>query len=407
MSTDDLTASLGQDDKPDKRERTRLRAAFAAFPFGAIIAGLLGLCIGVFVVWATVVDDPFGGEPMAAVSADGTRPIPSGPDGAAPAGHAGEATAPEVPQQPAAAAAAGAEANAPSKTVTIIDGTSGKRQEVSIPSAEAPKPEIDQKLLETTRHGLIPRIAADGTSVSAVYARPLSPAAQKSGVAKIALVVGGLGIGTSSTTEALTKLPGVVTLAFAPYGSELEKQVARARSDGHEVLLQIPMEPFDYPDNDPGPQTLLTALAPEQNVDRMHWLMSRFQGYVGLANYMGARFTAAEASFSPVLREAAKRGLIYLDDGSSPRSVAAQIAGANNLPFARGNVVIDQVPTPTEIDRALAKLESIARESGTAVGVASALPVSIDRLTRWMKSAENRGFVLVPITAAAIKAKSS
>ena len=33
--------------------------------------------------------------------------------------------------------------------------------------------------------------------------------------------------------------------------------VARAREAGHEVLLEVPMEPFDYPDNDPGPQTLL------------------------------------------------------------------------------------------------------------------------------------------------------
>ena len=57
--------------------------------------------------------------------------------------------------------------------------------------------------------------------------------------------------------------------------------VARARGEGHEVLLQVPMEPFDYPDNDPGPQTLLTSLDAGQNIDRLHWLMSRFQGYVG------------------------------------------------------------------------------------------------------------------------------
>ena len=98
------------------------------------------------------------------------------------------------------------------------------------------------------------------------------------------------------------------------------------------------MEPFDYPDNDPGPQTLLTSLDAEQNIDRLHWLMSRFQGYVGIANYMGARFTASEQALAPVLRETAKRGLIYFDDGSSPRSLAGQIAGANNLAFAKADV---------------------------------------------------------------------
>ena len=123
------------------------------------------------------------------------------------------------------------------------------------------------------------------------------------------------------------KLPPAVTLAFTPYGSDPGKLAERARAQRHEILLQIPMEPFDYPDNDPGPQTLLTSLAPEQNIDRMHWMMSRFQGYVGVANYMGSRFTASDTAFAPVLREVAQRGLMYLDDGTSPRSLAGQIAG--------------------------------------------------------------------------------
>ena len=181
--------------------------------------------------------------------------------------------------------------------------------------------------------------------------------------------------------------------------------VARARGEGHEVLLQVPMEPFDYPDNDPGPQTLLTSLAPQQNIDRLYWLMSRFQGYVGIINMMGARFTASEQSFAPVLRETAKRGLIFVDDGSNPRSVAGRIAGANNLPFAKADVVLDSVPTPGEIDRALGRLEMAARERSVAVGISSALPVSIAHIAKWAKAAESRGLLLVPITAVALKAK--
>ena len=81
-----------------------------------------------------------------------------------------------------------------------------------------------------------------------------------------------------------------VTFALAPYGADLEKLAERARANGHEVLLQVPMEPFDYPDNDPGPQTLLTSLTAEQNIDRLHWLMSRFQGYVGMIELHGRTF---------------------------------------------------------------------------------------------------------------------
>ena len=103
-----------------------------------------------------------------------------------------------------------------------------------------------------------------------------------------------------------------------------------------------------------------------------------------------------------MLKETAQRGLIYVDDGSSPRSIAGQIAGANNLPFAKAELILDAVPTSAHIDKALAKLEALAREHGSAVGVASALPASIERITQWAKGAEARGIVLVPITAVAI-----
>src|ERR1700712_2441341 len=140
------------------------------------------------------------------------------------------------------------------------------------------------------------------------------------------------------------------------------------------------MEPFDYPDNDPGPQTLLTTLGAEQNLDRLFWHLSRFQGYAGLANFMGARFVVADAAMQPIIREAAKRGLDYLDDGSSPRSVASSQAEGQGMPFAKADASIDVVPTSVEIDKMLAKLEGLAKERGVAIGVASALPVSIERI---------------------------
>jgi polysaccharide deacetylase 2 family uncharacterized protein YibQ len=167
------------------------------------------------------------------------------------------------------------------------------------------------------------------------------------------------------------------------------------------------MEPFDFPDNDPGPHALLTSLSASQNLDRLHWLMSRFQGYVGIVNTMGARFTASEPALAPVLKDIAARGLIYVDNGSSPRSLAGQIAGASSMPFARAEIALDAVPTAAHIDAALARLEAVARERGSAVGIASALPVSIERIAQWAKAAEDRGIVLVPITAVAIKPKSS
>jgi polysaccharide deacetylase 2 family uncharacterized protein YibQ len=167
------------------------------------------------------------------------------------------------------------------------------------------------------------------------------------------------------------------------------------------------MEPYDFPDNDPGPQTLLTSLTTDQNTDRLYWHLSRMQGYAGITNFMGARFVATEPAMQPIIREASKRGLGFFDDGSSPRSIAPQAAGSFAVPFGKGDIALDAVPTPTEIDRALNKLESVARERGVAVGTASALPVSIERVGAWIKTLSDRGILLVPLTTAMLKSKSS
>jgi uncharacterized protein len=384
---DDLSAPLGQ------RKKRRSVKIPAAAP--AVITGVFGFFLAVFVLWAAVVKDPMGGEPATVVALPDMR-TPAKSD-------AGAAKKPDAEvAAPTTAPPTG------TQTVTIIDGSSGKAQEVQVPASEGVRvAAVDSKLLEVSRHGQIPRVGIDGIKAMSVYARPASADPAKANRPRIALVVGGLGISAATTGEAMAKLPGPVTFAFAPYGTDIARLAGRARAEGHELLLQLPMEPFDYPDNDPGPQTLLTGLSPDQNVDRMHWLMSRLQGYVGVANYMGARFTATESSLAPVLRETSKRGLMYVDDGSSPRSLAGQIAGANNLPFAKVDIVLDAVPTPAEIDRALVRLEATARENGAAVGMASALPVSIERLAQWVKTIEQRGVVLVSITAILGKPKSA
>jgi polysaccharide deacetylase 2 family uncharacterized protein YibQ len=403
VASDDLNAPLGQG-------KTKKQSKLPAIG-PQMMAGILGLFGLVVVGWAVFVNDPLGGEPVAVVAAKqpgaGQAAGKEAGDGKQHSRYDGPtATAPD----PAAAAAA---ANVPppgSKTVTIIDGSSGKSQDVVIPgnaTTATPKAPVDQNLLETTRHGAIPQIGADGTRPSAQYARPLQLPPNKKDSPRIAIVIGGLGISASGTADAFGRLPGPVTFAIAPYGVDLDKLAEHARAENHEVLLQVPMEPFEYPDNDPGPQTLLTSLTSDQNIDRLHWLMSRFQGYVGITNYMGARLTASEPALAPVLRETAKRGLIYVDDGSSPRSVAGQIAGSHNLPFAKTDLVLDAVPTPIEIDRALVRLEMMARDNGTAVGLANAQPASIARIAEWAKKVEARGFVLVPITMVAVKAKSS
>jgi polysaccharide deacetylase 2 family uncharacterized protein YibQ len=114
---------------------------------------------------------------------------------------------------------------------------------------------------------------------------------------------------------------------------------------------------------------------------------------------MGGKFTATEAAISPILREAHRRGLMVVDDGTSARSLVPQLAAAIRQPALRGDIHLDRVPTPAELDAQLARLEARARETGFALGVGSALPVTVDRLARWARTLESRGILLVPVSA--------
>jgi polysaccharide deacetylase 2 family uncharacterized protein YibQ len=402
-TADDLSTPLGQETARKKRRSLRL-------PFSATqaIAVVMGLFLLAFLGFAVFNDNPLGGEPGARVAIRTAPPAekPATTPAGAPPPVVKSAVDIAKPADPAG-----------KRTITIIDGSSGARHDVVVPGDAPDKVEseaapalmtgVDQRLLEKSRYGMIP-VAADGLKPFTAYAGGTeADRARAAKMPSIAIVIGGLGVGAAKTSDAIMKLPPAVTLAFTPYGSDPGKLVERARAQRHEVLLQIPMEPFDYPDNDPGPQTLLTTLNAEQNLDRLFWHLSRFQGYAGIANFMGARFVVTDAAMQPIVREAAKRGLGYLDDGSAPRSVASALAEGHAMPFARADFSIDAVPTSVEIDRALAKLESLAKERGTAVGIASALPISIERISAWTRSLESRGILLVPLTTAMLKSKSN
>lgn len=394
--SNELMQPLGIDRPEPRTWRPKVPVARVLGSALAAVAAAAGL-------YVAVASDPLGGEPHALVPIE--RPASAGLD----AGGARSEASPEptpartIPAEPRTRASASeVEAKSGVSVVRAGGGAAPSSVIIQVPEVAAGKlmAAPDQRLVERSRHGLLPRIGADGARPAKVYARPPGALVGDARPARVALVVGGLGVSPTTTADAVAKLPAAVTLAFAPHGSDLEKHVAQAREDGHEVMLQAPMEPFDYPDNDPGPHTLTVRARTQENIGHLHWAMGRFTGYVGVINFMGGRLTADEAALAPILREIGSRGLVFVDDGSSSRSLAVQVGAAAGTPTARADLVVDGVPRPDTIDRQLERLEQIARQRGFALGSANALPVTVDRIAQWAKTLEARGVTLVPVSGA-------
>ncbi len=252
----------------------------------------------------------------------------------------------------------------------------------------------DPALVENTTQGPLPRIADDGRKPMTAYAAPAP-----NGKLRIAIVVSGLGLSARATEGALKGLPSAVTLGFLPYAADAGRWVAQARAKGHEVLLQVPMEPFDFPESDPGPHTLRTGQDEDANRQRLIWSLTRFTGYAGVTNLLGQRFLSDSDALAPALTYLARRGLYFYDNGAAAQSVTPAVAGQTGIAFARGSTMLDTIGTAPEIDRQLSALESEARQKGSAIGSAYLYPVSVARIAAWAKGLESRGFVLVPVSA--------
>lgn len=218
---------------------------------------------------------------------------------------------------------------------------------------------------------------------------------------RIAIVVGGLGLSQSGTQEAIEKLPAGVTLGISPDGNSLERWARAARRDGHELLLQVPMQAFGRGEPDPRERRLELDLPAGENVRRLRRSMERITNYVGVMNYRGGAFQAREDAISPIVAEVRDRGLLYLDDGSNAQSRVGTVARGLAAPYASADTVLDLDRDAEAVRDELAKLEETARGTGRAIAVATAYPETVDAIAEWAKDVTARGFELVPVSALA------
>jgi hypothetical protein len=320
------------------------------------------------------------------------------------AGSAKSAKPEKNQEQPSSVAQAQAPKTPGPAIIHVDPSTASKNSGVVVirdPTALSQNPRFahvpDPALLEDSPYGRLPVRTADGKRPFDVYARPWSG----SRGAKVAIVIGGLGLSQTGTQAAIAKLPPSVTLAFAPLGNSLNRWMVDARNKGHEIVMQVPLEPFDYPRINPGRNTLTVDAGTDENLKNLRWVLGRTTNYTGVMNYMGARFLANDKAMEPFMKELYDRGLMFLDDGTSARSLAADISKADRVPYAEGDAVIDTDQSRSEILKKLDNLERTARARGFAIGTGSAFDVTVDAVTSWVDEATIRGIEIVPVSALA------
>ncbi len=385
-----LAATAGT--APRAKDGPSLKPVVDALKKPPVAAGLAGLLLlSTSALFLTVLGDPKAGTPSAHVAlereaAAAPAPVPTGFE-------AFSMGAMGLYQNLAGGAdpAAGGDA-----VITLPDGGSVSGQGAPItapvhtasPLAKAPIAGLSQP----GSNGPLPMIAPDGRVPAQAYARPFRP----NGKPRVSLIVGGLGLNAVTTRAAIERLPPEVTLSFVPYADNLQGWIDQARAQGHEVMLEMPMEPTGYPDNDPGPYTLLADGGADDVTAKMDWLLSRATGYFGVTNYLGDRFAGSDTGMNAFLSVLRQRGVAFLDDGSFQRRPGA---------WARASAdrVIDRTQSPAAIVAALNGLEAQAKLRGSALGAGFSYPVTVEAAARWTAGLEQRGLQLAPASSLSMR----
>jgi len=213
---------------------------------------------------------------------------------------------------------------------------------------------------------------------------------------RVAIVIDDLGIDRARTARVIALAPAV-TLSFLAYSGDLPRLTEAARRVGHEMIVHVPMEPVSSK-MDMGPNGLSTNQPKEEVLRRLDWDLGRFDGYVGINNHMGSRFTGDAQAMGWVMDELKARGLMFLDSRTIATTIAAKAAAADGVPFAERDVFLDDEQTAATVDQQLTELEALAKKKGTAIAIGHPHDATIAALVSWIAGLPQKGIVLVPLT---------
>ena len=226
---------------------------------------------------------------------------------------------------------------------------------------------------------------------------PPVPSPGLAGAPRIAVIVDDLGA-RRDVFDGLREIRRPLTVAVLP-GLPLSEWTAReATQSGMEVLLDLPMEPYRYPEVDPGPGALLMSMTPRELQVQLSGHLASVPGAVGITNHMGSRMTEDHASMRTVLEVMAGRRLFLVDGLTSNLSVAYDEAKAQGLRAGRRQVTVDHMAGEAGDRVRWDEVTWWAEKRGEVIVIAHGHPLTARLLREYVPRWEARGIRLVPVS---------
>lgn len=214
----------------------------------------------------------------------------------------------------------------------------------------------------------------------------------------ISVVINDFGLSESLSRDMIETLPSNVTFILSPYSQNPEDWIKRAREDGHEVWIGLPVENENFPLSDPGAKALLTRVSLQYNQDRLEWVLGRTVGYTGVAAFTDGALEEARNVFEKMIRGMLGRGIGYFEINTQDDSFILPLAKDMRVPHAHNSATIEVLD---ETNAGVKQIYARINRNGHAVALIEPSPVNLKALSGWLVSLEEDGIASVPLSAVA------
>lgn len=220
--------------------------------------------------------------------------------------------------------------------------------------------------------------------------KPVSP----DRLPKVVIIIDDLGY-DKKIAQQFIDLNANFTFSVLPQ-SPFQKRIATsAHQKGYEVMLHLPMEPFEYPAVNPGKGALLSTMSPDELIDQLEKDINAVPYIKGVNNHMGSKITSTSTQMYQIFSILKKKNLYFIDSRTTSKTLCRPSARLLQLPFSQRDIFLDNIQEPDAIREQLQKLIDLARKHGDAVGIAHPHPATYS-VFREMLPKLNKEVQLIP-----------
>ena len=186
--------------------------------------------------------------------------------------------------------------------------------------------------------------------------------------AKIAVIIDDVGY-PSFIIDDYRKFEGKLTFSVLPFQPESATYAQLLHHEGFEIMIHIPMEPENYPDEDPGEGALFVTDEKDEVERKLKNMIEGTPHARGANNHMGSRATQNPELMTYTLSYLQQHGFYFVDSRTTHLSSAYELSRQLHMRSAERDVFLDNHDDFTYINEQFEKLKRIAKERGTAIGI--------------------------------------